>query len=435
MSHGQKKALWISLLILILLLGIYRREDVWAGTKVVASFCRETCVKIGDYHEKAKEERAQKKAEREAKKAEEERLKREAEEQKRLAEEAAKAQASSKNIPDKELFSDRIFSPEELDLLKEQNGTVFTAGDGSRYVTLTYTTNADNTPEMRYLLIPTEVDNVSFRAVDDFVYSCAAAKLYGNPTLSQMAVKTAGAWEQFKRVGISESCVYQLVTQSGQIVYADGRYFRRNPENMDLTENIRMAKERVVLDVDHISQNPTLPNGCEITSLATVLNYLGYDVSKETLADQYLPKAAAGEANFYEEFVGNPRSKDAYGCYAGAIVNAANAYLAAVGSEQRAYDYTGSLMQDILGVVRNGTPVVVWATAYMEEDPGYTTQWIVDGEYLVWKANLHCVVLIGYDTNEGTVIVSDPMRGIEEYDMDTFVKRFRQFYSQAVVIL
>ena len=40
----------------------------------------------------------------------------------------------------------------------------------------------------------------------------------------------------------------------------------------------------VQLDVENIPQNPELPNGCEITSAAIVLNYLGFDIDKVTLA-------------------------------------------------------------------------------------------------------------------------------------------------------
>ncbi len=45
----------------------------------------------------------------------------------------------------------------------------------------------------------------------------------------------------------------------------------------------------VQLDVENILQNPELPNGCEITSAAIVLNYLGFDIDKVTLAENYLP--------------------------------------------------------------------------------------------------------------------------------------------------
>ena len=39
------------------------------------------------------------------------------------------------------------------------------------------------------------------------------------------------------------------------------------------------------LEVENIDQNPELPNGCEITSAAIVLQYLGFPVDKVTLAE------------------------------------------------------------------------------------------------------------------------------------------------------
>ena len=111
-----------------------------------------------------------------------------------------------------------------------------------------------------------------------------------------------------------------------------------------------------------------------------------------------------------------------------------NSYFKTMGSDLRAFNYTGSAFQDMLLKVKEGKPVIVWATSNMNQDPGYTTEWIVNGEYIIWKANMHCMVLIGFDTDKETVIVSDPMVGIKEYEMETFIKRYKQFYSQAVVL-
>ena len=57
-----------------------------------------------------------------------------------------------------------------------------------------------------------------------------------------------------------------------------------------------------------VNQYPELPTGCEITALTSVLNYYGYNVKKETMADDYLKK---GSGSFYEMFLGNPRKKKA----------------------------------------------------------------------------------------------------------------------------
>ena len=54
-------------------------------------------------------------------------------------------------------------------------------------------------------------------------------------------------------------------------------------------ENAFFLPDTVQLNVENILQNPELPNGCEITSAAIVLNYLGFDIDKVTLAENCLP--------------------------------------------------------------------------------------------------------------------------------------------------
>lgn len=53
-------------------------------------------------------------------------------------------------------------------------------------------------------------------------------------------------------------------------------------------DTVQKSNSQFKLDVEPILQLPELPTGCEITSLATVLNYYGYDISKTQLADEYL---------------------------------------------------------------------------------------------------------------------------------------------------
>lgn len=80
--------------------------------------------------------------------------------------------------------------------------------------------------------------------------------------------------------------------------------------------------EKYQINVTNILQNPSLPTGCEITSLTMVLNYYKYSVSKETMADNYLPYSVDfgflenGQKygpDFRTTFAGNPRS--AYGLW------------------------------------------------------------------------------------------------------------------------
>ena len=83
----------------------------------------------------------------------------------------------------------------------------------------------------------------------------------------------------------------------------------------------------VQLNIENILQNPELPTGCEVTSLAIILNYLGYDIDKVLLSDLFLPKGEIGKTHPDKAFIGNPKDKSAYGANAPVLVNTANDYL------------------------------------------------------------------------------------------------------------
>lgn len=178
-------------------------------------------------------------------------------------------------------------------------------------------------------------------------------------------------------------------------------------------------------------QNPELPTGCEITALTIVLNYLGYDVDKLTLADNFLDKGRVGETSPYKAFVGNPRDEDACGAFAPVIVNSAKRYLYSENSDMNVYNVTGADYSELVDYVDNGHPVLVWETMWMAK-PHMAAEWNVDGETIVWKSHEHAMVLIGYTAD--TYIMADPLRGIYEYDKEVVEERYKDMGRQAIVI-
>lgn len=185
------------------------------------------------------------------------------------------------------------------------------------------------------------------------------------------------------------------------------------------------------LDVENIAQNPELPNGCEITSAAIVLNYLGYDVDKVTLAEEYLPTYVPyWEADPNVEFMGDPADELAFYCLPGAVVTAVNAYLDDVGSEYEALDISGAPVEELYQWVANGTPVLVWATrAFSDPLYNYTFQ-LFNGSWPY--SNSHCLVLTGYD--DTTCYLADPMLEVETVDRELFASRYVERGQYAVVI-
>ena len=183
--------------------------------------------------------------------------------------------------------------------------------------------------------------------------------------------------------------------------------------------------------VRNIFQNPELPTGCEITSLTMVLNYLGYSVDKCHLSDTYLSKGEIGWTDFRQSFVGNPRDETSYGCYAPVIAECANRYLKEQESAYRAYDISGVSLDELLRETDAGHPVIIWGTINMLE-PYDTMVWEVDGKQIQWRANEHCMVLIGQDAKN--IYVNDPLYGKVSYDYNIFKDRYEKMFSQAVVI-
>lgn len=195
-------------------------------------------------------------------------------------------------------------------------------------------------------------------------------------------------------------------------------------------------------DFDIIEQYPELPTGCEITALTMVLNYYGYRVNKVTMALDYMPKV---QAEFYRSedgrlmgpdlenfFVGDPTEETGYICGTGAIVTAANRYLADVGSDLTAAAMKNAQPEKFYDLIDQGTPVVIWCTINME-DRAETDGWYrEDGTYMEWSTNDHGAVLIGYD--EDTVTVADPIYSRITVSRDQFEKVFAERGGQCVIL-
>lgn len=186
------------------------------------------------------------------------------------------------------------------------------------------------------------------------------------------------------------------------------------------------------LDVENIAQNPELPNGCEITSAAIVLNYLGFSVDKVTLSNEYLPMGFPHWAVDPDEaFMGNPADPTSFYCQPGPVVEAVNAYLAEIGAGYEAVDISGESVGELYDWVANGTPVVVWVTR-MFESPRYSDSFLLpDGSWPY--SNSHCMVLTGYDTEN--CYLDDPMLEVSQVDGSLFAQRYEERGQYALVII
>ena len=179
--------------------------------------------------------------------------------------------------------------------------------------------------------------------------------------------------------------------------------------------------------VPFINQYPELPTGCEAVALTEALQSMGFDLGKTDIADFYLSYSGN---DFVNAYVGDPSSYEGVGVYPPGLVDAANRYLAAQGSDMRAYNITGTDWDNLFVYIDKGYPVVIWVTI-----GGSTPTFDGSGyEGWEWYENEHCVVLYGVDRDAGTVSISDPTYGYCQHDYDAYGRLFAACGNMAMVI-
>ena len=136
------------------------------------------------------------------------------------------------------------------------------------------------------------------------------------------------------------------------------------PFSIDIffSEKNEIPDSYVIEGFEAIMQEPELPTGCEVTALAEVLNYLGFDIDKVELCDNFMPVDYEGAVNMYYAYIGDPKSNNGFGCYAPVIVKTAYEYFESVDSPCYAVDITGTDFKGLLFQITQDRPVIVWTT-------------------------------------------------------------------------
>lgn len=191
-----------------------------------------------------------------------------------------------------------------------------------------------------------------------------------------------------------------------------------------------------ILNCDCIYQNPTLPNGCEITSAAIVLQYLGYNVNKETLSDNYLDKKMIYyQANPDVSYIGEPRSTSGWYCFPPVIEEAINEYFSSNEyTKHVAKDCTGLESYQIREYVDKGFPIICWTTLRWQS-PERSSAFILSNNILPYS-NLHCVVISGYYISNSMMYyrITDPIWGIYDISEAVFEKIYKLMGNRSVVV-
>lgn len=193
-----------------------------------------------------------------------------------------------------------------------------------------------------------------------------------------------------------------------------------------------------LIDAPLIMQLPELARGCEVTTLAMLLNQAGIHVNKMTLAKQIKKNPAPyrvvdGTVHFGDPekgFVGNIYTYDepGLGVYHGPIAALAERYL-----PNRVVDLTGKGFQAVEAQLDRGRPVwVIISTTYKKVPSAEWMTWDTpDGKVRVTRKE-HAVLLTGYDKN--AVYFNDPLVNEKNHaaDKKDFIEAWRQFGGQAV---
>lgn len=186
--------------------------------------------------------------------------------------------------------------------------------------------------------------------------------------------------------------------------------------------------------VETVLQKPELPTGCEITALTELMNFYGFAADKVEMSDVFMKIDHVGYYSMNDAYLGDPHLDNGFGCNAPVIVRAADDYFDYIGSDWYAVDLTGSSIEEVYYQTEQGRPVVVWTTiSQYETYPEYQFT-LGCGEDFYFNPFQHCVVVYGFDYEDGTVHVADPLEGNRKYDMARFERIYEILGKQAVVL-
>lgn len=191
--------------------------------------------------------------------------------------------------------------------------------------------------------------------------------------------------------------------------------------------------------LNHIMQYPELPRGCEVTSLAMLLNYKGVDVNKMALAALVIkePGVYMQEGHRYygdpnKGFVGDmyTLSNFGFGVFHEPMATLANTY-----TENRVLDLTERDFDVLYPFLDNNMPVwVVINTHYKELEEVYFMEWpLSSGDTVKVTNKQHAVVITGYD--ETYIYIKDPLGRRDKLPKLDFIKAWEQMGKQAITIV
>ncbi|HJV31756.1 MAG TPA: C39 family peptidase [Bacillales bacterium] len=200
-------------------------------------------------------------------------------------------------------------------------------------------------------------------------------------------------------------------------------------------------KDQVDIDAPVISQLPELPRGCEVTSLAMLLNQARISVDKMELAekvkkDPTKKKYTNGEIHFgnpNDGFVGNMYTFQApgLGVYHDPIAKLAEHYLPG-----KITDLTGSDFEELKTHLSDGRPIwVIINTSYQKLPENLFETWNTPTGQVKITYKEHSVLITGYDSQ--FIYFNDPLTGTKnkKAPIKDFEESWVQMGRQAITYL
>lgn len=248
--------------------------------------------------------------------------------------------------------------------------------------------------------------------------------------------------ERFKKVKSNSEGAFsfRIPLQHDQTIFEfyllDNKGNKREATAIEVVNEDR--PDKMLLSVPMIKQLPELPRGCEVTSLAMMLNYAGIKADKMTLAEEVMKnpvnyKEENGKIHFgnpHNGFVGDMYSfkKPGFGVFHGPIEDLANLYL-----PNRIVNLTGKPFERVLDYVSGGHPVWVVTTStfkYVPLDEWET--WYTELGPLQVTSRMHSILVTGYDSQY--IYFNDPLDGKANKKVlkKDFIEGWTQYGSQAV---
>lgn len=216
--------------------------------------------------------------------------------------------------------------------------------------------------------------------------------------------------------------------------------YSRNLEKVVWSNEQNLKNSFFIKNVPQISQYPELYRGCEVTSLAMLLNYNGIKVDKMTLASQIKKNPNTLKIINNKKYYANPnngfvgdiydKNKEGFGVYHKPIFELLKSY-----AGDNAIDLTGTSFDNIYYYINNNNPVwVIINTKFKKLPPESFETWITeDGEINITYSE-HSVLITGYDKDY--IYYNDPMYVGETHKKPKkqFIEAWEQMGSQAVVL-